>query len=661
MFLWVALLIHSLCTLHTDEAIRDALSHLPRDLSQIYSQLLERQMEPGIKYQRRIFELITAAQRPLTTSEIREALSVTIGDTTWSTAKLINDVYSTLATCGCLVIVDEEELTVRFVHPTVEQFLFERYLDLSGDSMSIDACHKTMAEVIVTYLNFGVFMTDISTFRIPHVNVGSTPSKVISSTMASSKSAQSIALRLLKLKKRSDFDIGRVIAEGLQADKESQSDTVEYHFYQYAKDHCFIHVTKSLPRGPHIKKLLPPLLVKVGTLNMRLDSGTFHPADIMQPHSVFSQGMVSTARNNDRELMELFLEANRSFTKSAQNIQLALSEAICMGLEDMIELLIADSEAAHYFSLKSATYKGALCHWAHRSFTEFHVELDFLGTTSDSDVNHLCKSGRTLLACAIWGNNETVLRALLCDGRIKVNAGGSQMTPIWEAVRTGNTYAVNELVSRTNRLDSGGRFRANSVEFKPGEISALISFAMRSDRMDTVDGGQTRWWQSLTIRKAEIVATLLRISDFHPEIGDRNRMIKLAVQTGNQFIKDRLQMTLREAIELDDEDCLARLVGAGIYRSTPGVRLDSNSEVELWEAEERAALIRLAAEVGNLNMIRWLQPSSKDATIPRRVPTSPKSTHSVHSEPSDVSTPRRIQSPEQLLLQHPAEGPPHAQ
>ena len=232
MFLWVALQIHSLCTLQTDEEIREALVHLPDDLSEIYSRLLQRQQGPVIKYQRRIFELITAAQRPLTTSEIREALSVTPGDTTWTAAKLINDVYSTLATCGCLITVDEEELTVRYVHPTVEQFLFERYTDYMGETVSIEQCHKTIAEMVTTYLSYGVFGTDVSTFRVPQIAVGSAPSKIISSTMTSSMSAQSIALKLLKLKKRPDFDIGRTVAEEMNADR--QREVVEFYLRGYA-------------------------------------------------------------------------------------------------------------------------------------------------------------------------------------------------------------------------------------------------------------------------------------------------------------------------------------------------------------------------------------------------------------------------------------------
>jgi hypothetical protein len=34
----------------------------------------------------------------------------------------INDIYSTLMTCGCLIQIDEEESTVRFVHPSVMDY-----------------------------------------------------------------------------------------------------------------------------------------------------------------------------------------------------------------------------------------------------------------------------------------------------------------------------------------------------------------------------------------------------------------------------------------------------------------------------------------------------------------------------------------------------------
>ncbi|KAF1841078.1 uncharacterized protein K460DRAFT_247637, partial [Cucurbitaria berberidis CBS 394.84] len=232
MFLWVALQIKSLCTMQTDEEITNALEDLPEDLSEIYGRILQKSPESKKPYQKRILEIVTAAQRPLTVGELREALSVSPGDTVWTSAKLINDIYATMASCGCLLVVDEEERTVRSIHPSVEQFLLNRYKDSQGLNITMEGCHKTMADIIVTYLSYGVFGTELSTTRIPEVKVGSAPATIIQSTTASPMSAQSLALKLLKLRKRPDFDVGKTLAKELRNDQSPR--VQEFNFHEYA-------------------------------------------------------------------------------------------------------------------------------------------------------------------------------------------------------------------------------------------------------------------------------------------------------------------------------------------------------------------------------------------------------------------------------------------
>ncbi|CAE7010005.1 hypothetical protein PTTW11_01939 [Pyrenophora teres f. teres] len=92
MFLWVTLQIYSVCSMMTDEEVRQALENLPQDLMQIYSQILERTLLPGQAYRAKIFKLVLVAKRPLTVDEIQEALSVAPGDTEWNLSKLLNDI-----------------------------------------------------------------------------------------------------------------------------------------------------------------------------------------------------------------------------------------------------------------------------------------------------------------------------------------------------------------------------------------------------------------------------------------------------------------------------------------------------------------------------------------------------------------------------------------
>jgi hypothetical protein len=106
-------------------------------------------------------------------------LSVVPGDTTWSPARLPNDIYSTLAFCGSLVTVDEEELTVRLIHHSVKTFLHSGSTDNSGVSFTQETENKRMAGTVVTYLSYGVFGTQLSSIRVSPMIAKSAPSRII--------------------------------------------------------------------------------------------------------------------------------------------------------------------------------------------------------------------------------------------------------------------------------------------------------------------------------------------------------------------------------------------------------------------------------------------------------------------------------------------------
>ncbi|KEZ39997.1 1-alkyl-2-acetylglycerophosphocholine esterase [Scedosporium apiospermum] len=209
MFLWVSLQIESLCAEETDEAVRQALANLPKDLPTTFYRILQKWEGQGKKYQTRIFELVLAARQPLTTEALREALSVVPGDAVWRPASLLNDVYSVLSYCGSLIIVDEEELTVRLMHHSVKQFLLGEFKDASGVGFTMERVNKTMASVIVTYLSYGVFDTQVSTMVVPQVmmGMGGAPSRIIHSTTETSGFVRDLALKLLKSRGQANYNM----------------------------------------------------------------------------------------------------------------------------------------------------------------------------------------------------------------------------------------------------------------------------------------------------------------------------------------------------------------------------------------------------------------------------------------------------------------------
>ncbi|KAH7124731.1 hypothetical protein EDB81DRAFT_911957, partial [Dactylonectria macrodidyma] len=269
MFLWVALQIESICAAKTDEAIHLALKDLPKDLPETFSRILQRSGELGKDYQTRIFQLVTVAHRPLTTEELREALSVVPGNAVWSPTRLLNDVYSALACCGSPIAVDEEESTVRLVHHSVKQFLLSGFRHSTGAVFTVDSANRTMREVIITYLNYDVFNTQLSTIVVPQISAEAAPSRIIRSIDAAG-SMRSLALKLLQSRRQPNCDISKVLAD---ASKHFKSPSVnQFQFYSYAKQYWLQHTWRISEHKPVIYSLLLKALEReVVDINTRDD------------------------------------------------------------------------------------------------------------------------------------------------------------------------------------------------------------------------------------------------------------------------------------------------------------------------------------------------------------------------------------------------------
>ncbi|CAG8228266.1 unnamed protein product [Penicillium olsonii] len=266
MFLWVALQIESLCTLHSDQEIRDALSDLPKDLSETFTRALR--ADSTNPYQNKILSLLTAAQRPLTVDELREALCVVPGDLVWNPSMLLNNIHNTLACCGSLVTIDEEESTLHLLHHSVKQFLLGEFKGSTKHVVNIDDAHQMMASIVLTYLNYKVFETQLSTKVISQVSAGSLPSEVISSTFKPSSSVRSMAIKILRSRKASDFDIGKIVAAKKADNDDSKS---QFSFFGYAKSSWHFHVTYAFFDLPeNIEGLLVRLLDRKSSINLNV-------------------------------------------------------------------------------------------------------------------------------------------------------------------------------------------------------------------------------------------------------------------------------------------------------------------------------------------------------------------------------------------------------
>jgi hypothetical protein len=481
MFLWVALQIKSLCAMQTDHDIREALADLPRDLSQIYSRILQKSSRPDKPLQSDIFKLILSAKKPLSADEMREALSVTPGDTTWNPAKRLNNIYPALATCGCLVTVDEEELTIRTVHPSVNQFLLRDDSTPSDNSQqncfSLKDAQTLMSSIIVTYLSYGMFGTQVA-IRSPPLNVGSAPSQIIKATTHTQKSVQSVALKLLRSTKRADFDISKSLAH---ESKRHISSTVEDHQFQhYAKKYVLLHFT-DLPR---MSCSIPDGLIRM------FEQGTIRFREREEIDGLFWLMLQQSSSQWDIEILTKHIDSwvmgqlRRSVSKIlGVVIPRLFYRAIEIGSIHMVNYLFGTfygyGEGFHGYGEGFHGYRvDEIGRTAIRIFCYFYLGWE----SSRRGSRDLF--GSAPLCHAISNSQDLVAELLILHEAIDFNKSediechDEWTRPIGMAVRRGYTGVVNQLLSK----DRGER-----LWLECREAYSLLEFA------DTLSDSSIKW------------------------------------------------------------------------------------------------------------------------------------------------------------------------
>ena len=391
MFLWATLQLETICAMSTDESIRYALYNLPKDLSETFSRVLQKSenCELGQGYKKRLIELLVTVFRPLHIEELREALSVVVGDTMWRPDRLLNHVMPILAAYGGLIVVEEEELTVHLVHHSFKQFLLSEFRGATNYGFSVDHAAKTTSDVIITYLNYDIFGTEVATAVVPQIDVGTAPSRIIQSTQASSK-ARTVALRILQSKKQLHFDASKVVAEARNLSNARVLDFSRFH--GYAKRYCLDHVFRI----------------------RRLDATEYRLFVRLFEKSLID---MHVAHENSQELLLLAVK---------NKCQTVVNAMLDTGRIDGASLLRNENN-------------GEL--------------VKLLLNSGKIDVNARDEQGHTPLSDAAWKNNKETLRLLLDSDHVDANLSDHKdNTPLTRAI-IGRHQEVVKLLLNSGKVD----------------------------------------------------------------------------------------------------------------------------------------------------------------------------------------------------------------
>jgi hypothetical protein len=201
---------------------------------------------------------VAAAKRPLRLEELREVIAVVPGDEFLDRERLVNNADSLVPSCGGLLVSDDEDIVVQFVHHTVQEFLISEEYQTMADSFHFDIPEVDLmaGEICVTYLNFNDFKRQLipqqrSTPIIQPSNILESPALTGQGHMAEYglKFARIVAKR-----SKTKFNVVQHLEtiKGLERDESLQLQ-VQYAFLAYARPFWLSHTKSFSEVAPSLK------------------------------------------------------------------------------------------------------------------------------------------------------------------------------------------------------------------------------------------------------------------------------------------------------------------------------------------------------------------------------------------------------------------------
>lgn len=169
-FLWVSFQLEEICEIgQSDASIREALRNLPIGLAETYIRILNKieNKPPRVTgMAQKMLKWVVCARRPLLLDEVKEAIAFEPGDQFWDSEKIPAESNGKrfVQICGNLIILDEDEGTVRLAHHTVQQYLLSTPESTASHQFHFQLADAQLyaGEICVTYLSFSDFETQIT-------------------------------------------------------------------------------------------------------------------------------------------------------------------------------------------------------------------------------------------------------------------------------------------------------------------------------------------------------------------------------------------------------------------------------------------------------------------------------------------------------------------
>ncbi|KFA69802.1 hypothetical protein S40285_02442, partial [Stachybotrys chlorohalonatus IBT 40285] len=308
------------------------------DLEETFSRALSRitTLHKMTELAQKVFQWVAVAKQPLTLDELRDAISIEIGQRYSRPERLVHGMNRIVLWCENLVQVTEEARLVQFAHSTIRNFMVGATLpmQLMGFHVDLKEADHFAGEICVTYLHFTDFKTTIAQRPQPC----RVDPMAMAGTVLSQKSTRAgLATRLSNatlahIKAREGTDLSRALASYSRADADRSLVLQQSHpFLKYATVHWISHTARFQYRKSATWSLWYQIVTEGhGLARMPWQDSRYQPNDAILiwghqahhyalllysssisilPESKKDELMVLSASQGDNEAIITFLEA----------------------------------------------------------------------------------------------------------------------------------------------------------------------------------------------------------------------------------------------------------------------------------------------------------------------------------------------------------------
>ncbi|KAL9614039.1 MAG: hypothetical protein Q9167_001454 [Letrouitia subvulpina] len=419
MFLLTELHLKSLIELDNPKAILQALKRLPIELEASYDEAInriERQPDQRRARAKQVLSWISFTMRPLTVTELRQALAVELGSKEFDKSSL-PALTRLISVCAGLIAVDRQRQVIRLVHETTQNYFERNRLKLFPEAQ------QEISKTCLTYLSFDALAKGpCSTDEEMESRLHELPFFDYAAhhwgdhvRESGDESVQSRALQLLEDDAKLMSFVQRWHRPTIQGGAYTQ---------RYPKDLLGIHVASAFG----LENIILELLKNGANINSK-DETEWTPLTW-----AVSKGCVNAVR--------LFLEKGADDLLGDRTGRLPIHHAAQRGDKHIVKLL-----AKRHSTIDQKNKLGETP--LHLAALEGHVEVvqSLLAKTAMIDAPD--KKGRTSLHRSVHGQHSNVAAALLSQNANPIQSDNLRETVMHASAKAGNIEVFQLLLDAT--------------------------------------------------------------------------------------------------------------------------------------------------------------------------------------------------------------------